>query len=443
MFGFLTQRFSSIFAKFSGKGQLTEANMDEALTQVSDALVEADVPYELVKSFVDKIKSEALGKKVIKSLNPGQQFIKIVHDKLAEFMGGQGQTSVSFQIPSVIMVLGLQGSGKTTSVAKLANYLCENARLKGKQRNILLASVDFYRPAAVDQLEILSKQVGCAFYRSEKKEVIKAALDIFDYYKKNQYEHLILDTAGRLHIDGKMLEELREIDGLLNPKYKILVIDSMIGQESLKVARAFEQGVGFTGAILTKMDSETRAGVAFAFRHELKKPIMFIGTGEKIGELEQFHPGRVADRILGMGDVLTLIEKAEKNIQKQQQDDLSSALSSGKFTLQDFANQIDMVNKLGSLSKIAQYIPGIDRSKLNPEAIEKGEYEIKKFKSIICSMTLKERLYPRILDMSRKQRIAKGSGTNVADVNLLLNKFEQSKQFAKLFKGGGFKNMFK
>ena len=269
MFNFLTQKFSSIFSKFNSKGQITQANIDEALQQVNDALLEADVPYELVKVFTEQVKAEAMGKMVVKSSNPGQQFIKIIHERLAEFMGGQGQT-ISLQIPSVIMVIGLQGSGKTTTTAKLAHFLKDTAAKKGKTRNILMASVDFYRPAAIDQLEVLSKQIEAEFYRAKNSDPVKAANEIYDYFKQKQFEYLLLDTAGRLHIDNKMLDELRQIDSRLNPKYKILVLDAMTGQESLKVARAFEQGVGFNNAILTKMDSDTRAGAAFAFRYALK-----------------------------------------------------------------------------------------------------------------------------------------------------------------------------
>lgn len=444
MFNFLTEKFSSIFSNILGKNQLTQKNIDEALQQVTDALIEADVPYEVTKTFISQVQAESIGKNVTKSLNPGEQFIKIVYDKLCEFMGGQ-VAHFSFQIPSVIMVLGLQGSGKTTTVAKLANYLIESAKKKGKKREILLASVDFNRPAAIDQLEILSKQLDLKFYRSKiTDDSVKAASEIFQHFKSLNFEHLILDTAGRLHIDGKMIQELKEIDNILNPKYKILVLDSMTGQESLKVAQAFEDGVGFNGSILTKIDSETRAGAAFAFRFTLKKPIFFIGSGEKICDLEQFYPDRIATRILGMGDILSLIEKAEEKIKKNEQTDLANTLVSGKFTLQDFANQMNMVNRLGSLSKLAQYLPGMGSMKIDQAMIEKGEIEIKKFKAIISSMTMKERLFPSILEISRMQRIAKGSGTNVSDVKLLLEKFEQTKQFAKLFKKyGNSKNMFK
>ena len=366
MFNFLTQKFSSIFSNLMGKNQLTQKNIDEALQQVTDSLLEADVPYDVVKTFISNVQSEAIGKNVVKSLDAGQQFIKIVYEKLCEFMGGQGNTAhFSFQIPSVIMVLGLQGSGKTTTIGKLANYLLDCAKNKGKTRKILLASVDFNRPAAIDQLEILAKQLDVRFYRSKSNDSVKAANEIFELYKKENFEHLLLDTAGRLHIDTNMIQELKEIDNHLHPKYKILVLDSMTGQESLKIAQSFEDGVGFNGAILTKMDSETRSGAAFAFRYTLKKPILFVGSGEKLSDLEQFYPDRVATRILGMGDILSLIEKAEEKIKKIEQEDLANSLISGKFTLQDFANQMNMVNRLGSLSKLAQYLPGMGSMKLN------------------------------------------------------------------------------
>lgn len=434
MFNFLTDKFSAIFSKISGNNKLTENNIDEALQQVGDALLEADVPYDLVKQFTQEIKDEAIGQKVLKSLNPGQQFIKVVHDRLKDFLGGQSTSPITFQIPSILMVMGLQGSGKTTTIAKLANFLKKTAIQKGKQRKILLASVDFYRPAAVDQLEVLSKQVEVDFYRSEKTDILQAAKDIYSQFKNKQYDYLLLDTAGRLHIDNNLLKELQDIDLALSPKYKVLVLDSMTGQESLKVAQAFDQAVGFHSAILTKLDSEARSGSAFAFRYALKKPIAFIGSGEKIDDLEQFHPDRMATRILGMGDVLSLIEKAEEKINKSEQEEAARAFMSGKFSLEDFAKQMEMVNRLGSLSKIAQYIPGLGGMKLPQDAIEKGEKEMKKFRAIISSMTPKERTLPRILDASRKQRVARGSGTAVSDINLLLERFEQSQQFVRLLK---------
>ncbi len=443
MFDFLTKKFSSIFSGLSGKN-LNESNISEVLQRVKEALIEADVPYRLVNNFIDEVKTDALGKKITKSLKADQQFIKIVHDKLSEFMGGQSNISLSsFQIPSVIMVMGLQGSGKTTTIAKFANLILEAARKRDKERNILLASVDFYRPAAIEQLEILSKQIGAKFYRSNYTNPIKAAQDIHDQFKKGQYDYLILDTAGRLHIDNDMMQELKEINLKLMPKYKIMVLDSMTGQESLKIAKTFDEQIGFTFGILTKMDSQTRGGAALAFRYELKKPIAFIGTGEKIADLEQFYPDRMATRILGMGDIVSLAEKIESEIKLEDQKKLDKSFNSTNFTLQDFADQMDMMSKLGPISKLAQYLPGMGSLQISPEKLSEGEREMKKMRAIICSMTSKERFYPRVLDSSRKQRIAKGSGLQVSDVNFMLEKFEQSKQFAKLLKKGGLKNVFK
>jgi signal recognition particle subunit SRP54 len=302
---------------------------------------------------------------------------------------------------------------------------------------VLLASVDYYRPAAIEQLKVLAKSVGVDFYAPEgfgltSGEPVKAAKNIYNYFKNNNYHVLILDTAGRLHVDENMLEELKNIDKLLTPRYKFLVLDAMTGQESLTVAHAFENAVGFNSAILTKMDSDARGGAAFAFKYEIKKPISFVGSGEKIDDLESFIPERMASRILGMGDILTLIEKTENSINLQDQQDAAKKFMSGGFNLQDFADQMGMVSKVGSLQKIAKYLPGVGN--ISPEMLEKSEKEMKKFKAIISSMNKKERILPQILDASRKRRIAKGAGVVVEDVNILLQRFEQSKQFAKMFK---------
>ena len=437
MFDFLSQKFSSIFSKLTGKAKLTEENIEEALQKVQDALIGADVPYDIVQEFTQSVKTEVLGQKVTKALKPGEQFIKIVHERLLAFLGGDGGTTFSFQIPSVVMVMGLQGSGKTTTLGKLANYVQNQAKKRGKNRKILLGSVDFYRPAAVDQLEVLAKNVGVGFYRANSTDPVTAANEIINFAKNNRFEIVFLDTAGRLHVDSKMLQELQQIDTHVRPKYKILVLDSMTGQESLNVAKAFDQGVSFHSAILTKMDSDTRGGAAFAFRYSLKKPILFVGMGEKSDDLEQFRPNRVADRILGMGDILSLIERAEEKIKKDEQESLYRSLSSGKMNLQDFANQMEMVGRLGSLSKIMKYMPGASGLNVSPEMLQKGETEVKRFKAIISSMTPKERFHPRVIDGSRKKRIAIGAGVKVEDVNTLLQRFEQSQQYAKLFKKFG------
>ena len=432
MFDFLTEKFSSVFSRLTGKGVLTEKNVQETLDKVTDALLQADVPYNLAKTFVASIKDEAMGKKVLSSVKPGEQFIKVVHEKIKDFLGGQSD-QFSFSLPSVVMVMGLQGSGKTTSLAKMAAFIQKEAAKKNKKRNILLASVDFYRPAAVEQLEMLAKQTNVSFFRAESKDPVKAAQEIYDYFKKNHFDLLFLDTAGRLHVDNAMLQELQAIDVHVQPRYKLIVVDAMTGQESLNVAKAFEQTVGFSGALMTKMDSESRGGVAFSFRYALKKPILFVGNGEKVEDLELFRPERMADRILGMGDVVSLVEKAEENIAKSDQEALLKNISKGKITLDDFAKQMDMVSKMGSLGQIMKYMP-MGGQQISPEMVQKGEVEMKRFKAIISSMTPKERIIPSILDGSRKQRIAKGAGVSVTDINGLIKRFEESKQYVKLLK---------
>ncbi len=436
MFSFLSQKFSGILGWLNNKGRLTDENINEATNNVKEALLEADVPLDIVEAFLDQIKKEAIGKNINGSLNPGQQLIKIVHEKLLEFLGGKNSISaITFQIPSVIMVMGLQGSGKTTSIGKLAHMILEQAKQRGKKRHILLGSVDFYRPAAIDQLEVLASQVGVNFYRARATNPVQAAKEIYDQFKSGSYEHLFLDTAGRLHIDETMMNELVAINDLLKPKHKLLVLDAMTGQESLKVAQTFNQAVGFDAAILTKMDSDARGGSAFAFRYALRKPIAWVGVGEKMNELESFVPERMATRILGMGDMQTLIEKANENISPESQEVIARRLMDGSFTLKDFYEQLTMVDKLGSLQKVSRYLPGTHS--LSPEMLEKGQQEMKRFKAIICSMTNKEKLVPQILDASRKKRIALGAGVNVQDINQLLQRFEQSKQFAKMFKKMG------
>lgn len=444
MFDFLTRTFSDIFSKIKNKGTLSNDDVSQALAKVQEALLEADVPHAVIQSFCQDIEKEVVGRKVVGSIKPADQLVKVVHDRIKEFLGGQTAVPFSFQLPSVVLVMGLQGSGKTTTVGKLAHLVQSEAKSKGKTRRILVASVDFYRPAAVDQLEIVVQSVGASFYRATNTDPIKAAQEIYTHYQKGLFELLILDTAGRLHIDSNLLLELRSIDSIIKPKYKILVLDAMTGQESLSVAQAFEQGIGFDWSILTKMDSEVRGGAAFAFRYALKKPIMFIGTGEKSAELERFYPERIAGRILGMGDVVTLVEKAQEKIQQSEQEALYKSFSKGRMTLQDFADQLAMMSKLGSLSSLMKYIPGVNSVSLTPEMIDKGEQELKKFKAIISSMTPKERVYTPILDGSRKKRIAKGAGVEVHEVNLLLERFEQSQKYAKLIKNlGRSSNIFK
>lgn len=443
MLNFLANKISGIFSSLTGKNKLTANNIEEILINIKDSLLEADVPYGVVDQLIGEVKNEVMGQKVLNGLNPSEQFIKIFHDRLKEFLGGSASFS-SFQIPSIIMVMGLQGSGKTTTIAKLAHHVKSLALKKGKERKILLGSVDFYRPAAIDQLEILAQQVGVDFYRPKSTSVLEAANAICEKWRKEGYDYLFLDTAGRMHIDSEMLQELREIEANLAPKYKLLILDSMTGQESLKVASAFEESVGFNGAILTKMDSEALGGAALAFRYVLKKPIYFIGVGEKIDDLEQFYPERVATKLVGMGDLQTLIEKAQEKFDISEKESSFENLKKGYLSLDDFAQQLEMVTKMGSMSKIMQYMPGLGGVKMTDEMLQKGDLEVRRFRSILSSMTAKERKLPHILDSSRKLRIAKGAGVNVQEVNYLLQKFEQSAQFVKLLKKqGNFKNMFK
>ncbi len=428
MFDFLSKKFASIFNHI-GQKQLTEDNIKETVQTVVDALLEADVPHDLAQTFARDLQQEVIGKKITKSLKPGEQFIKIVHDRLKLFLGGGDQTRETiFTRSTKILVMGLQGSGKTTSIAKLANLAKQQKGIK----KILLASVDFYRPAAIDQLQQLADATGVDFYRATETDPVKAAAQICRVHQEKQYDMLFLDTAGRLHVDNNMLDELRQIKQLVAPRHSFLMLDAMTGQESLNVAKAFDQAVGFDYAMLTKMDSDTRGGAAFSFRYALKKPIMYVGTGEKVGDIEQFRPDRMAGRILDMGDIVTLAERAEKQIKQQDQESLMAAMSSGRFTLEDFAKQMEMMGKLGSMTSMMKYLPGMGSLNISADMIQKGEADLKKFKALICSMTSKERKTPKMLDGSRKKRIARGAGLQVADVDLLLSRFEQSQQYVKL-----------
>lgn len=435
MFGFLSKSFSSIFSSLTGHGKLTEKNIDESIQKIKDSLLESDVPYELTNTFIEEVSKEVIGQKVVNSLRPSEQFVKIVYDRLLAFLGGEYlQDSFTFQIPSTIMMLGLQGSGKTTTSAKLALFIQNQAKKRGKTRKILCASVDFYRPAAIDQLEIVAAQAGADFYRATSQNPTQAAQEIVNYAKQQNYELLIFDTAGRLHIDEMMMAELDELQKIVKPKYKFLVVDAMIGQESLSVAKSFQDRIKFDYAILSKMDSDARAGVAFSFRYALKKPVLFMGTGEKIDNLELFRPERIAKRMLGMGDILTLVENAEDKIKQSEQVSLENSFRSGHITLDDFAQQLSMASRLGSLSNMIKYLPGMSNLNISSAQIEQSEKEMKKFRAIIGSMTKKEKLQPKILDNSRKERVAKGAGVSVHDVGQLLQRFEQSQQFVKLLK---------
>lgn len=431
MFNFLTTKLTTAFNAITGKNKIDRVALQDIIAQIEDALLQADVPYEVTKSFIATIADQAVGQKIIGSLKPAEQFMKLVHDKMIEFMGGAQQQKFTIKCGDALVMMGLQGSGKTTTCAKLVRQL-------EKDKKVLLASVDFYRPAAIDQLEILVQQLDNAtFYRAQSSDVVTAAQEINQKFKTSNYDFLILDTAGRLHVDESMLQELKQVVEVVKPQHKLLVIDSMTGQESLTVARTFNDYIGFDHAILTKTDSDSRGGAAFAFNFALQKPIAYIGFGEKLDDLQKFHVDRLVQRMLGQGDLLSLAEKADKYVDEQEQKASFDRLMSGAFTLEDFAGQMNMMNSMGSLSSLMKYMPGMGNMKVSDGDLERGEHEMKKFRAIISSMTKKERLLPSILCGSRKKRVAHGAGVQVQEVNLLLSRFKEMQKFATFFKKGG------
>ena len=442
MFDFIKERISSVFNGILKRKNLTPELLEQAQNDLKKALLEADVPAVAIEELFNGIDQQLLGKKLNK-VTPSELYIKLVYEKLVDLLGGKASCELSFKIPSVIMVMGVQGSGKTTTIAKIAYYIQKQAEKRGKTRKILLASVDFCRPAALEQLQILAQQINVDYYKSSSDNVLIAAADIINYMKKGNYEHLIIDTAGRLVADEKLMIELEEISKIVKPNYKYLILDAMTGQQAIEIAKIFNNRIGFDGAIITKADSESRFGAAVAFRFLLKKPIVMIGIGEKIEDLQQFFPERIAQRVIGLGDLQTLLEKADQVIKPQDQMDSIEALMNGKFTLDDFAKQLDMVKKMGSLSSIMSYMPGMGNLKISPEMMEKGELETKKFRVIIQSMTKKEKKVPVIIDQSRKKRIALGSGMNIEDIENLLKRFEETSQFAKLLKKSNFSHLLK
>ena len=422
----LTDKLSSIFKKLRGQARLTESNMDEMLKQIRVALLEADVNYKVVKEFINNIKEKAIGQDVLKKLNPSQMITKIVHDELVELLGG-GETEIKYQPnrPTVIMLVGLQGSGKTTTAGKLA-YLMKN-KLKKK---VLLAACDVYRPAAIEQLEQIAKSVGVPVVNKGTNvspvEIAKIARkEAFD----DHYDVLIIDTAGRITLDEQLMQELDDIKKEVNPDEILLLVDAMSGQDAVNVANAFNEKITLTGVIMSKLDGDARGGAALSIRHMTGVPIKFSGVGEKITDLDIFHPDRMADRILGMGDVMTLVEKAQEEIDEEEAKKAAKKMMSGKFDLEDMLDQMRQVQKLGSLGGLLKLIPGMP--KVTPEQQALAEKEMRNFEIIINSMTPEERHKPEIFNYSRKIRVSKGSGKQVSDVNRVLKKYEQMKQMMK------------
>ena len=420
----ITNTFSDIFKAMSGKSKISEKNIEDAVEQIKIALLEADVNLRVVRRFVNSTIEEAKGEKVLRSVDPGQQFIKIVHDKLVALLGDE-KKDLQLKGPdtlSIILFVGLQGAGKTTAAAKLAN------KLKKDGRRPCLAACDFVRPAAVEQLCVLGNKIDVPVYKEDTKDAVKVAKNAVSFAKKGGYNTLIVDTAGRLQIDDQMMAEIAAVKKALNPDEMILVADSMTGQSAVDVAKAFDEALGLTGVILTKFDSDARGGAAISLKSVTGKPILYIGTGEKIDDLEVFHPDRIASRILGMGDVVSLVEKAQETIDQEEAEKLAKKMASNEFTLQDMLDQLQRVKKMGSMESLMQMIPGLSSQMANQD-IDTSELKLQE--AIILSMTKKERANHLIIGPSRRKRIAKGSGTCVADVNRLLKQFEKTRLMMK------------
>ncbi|MGA9419459.1 MAG: signal recognition particle protein [Candidatus Cybelea sp.] len=428
MFDQLSERLNAIFDRLSGRGRISESEVNEALREVRVALLEADVSLGAAKAFVSRIKERAVGANVLESLTPAQTILKIVHEELAELLGpptGSGKARLQFADapPSVVMLVGLQGSGKTTQSAKLA------LRLKEQGRRSLLIAADVYRPAAIEQLKTLGKQVGLPVYESGSNDPVRIVRDGVAEAKRLGLSTAIVDTAGRLQIDEPLMRELAEIKRVANPCEILLVADAMTGQEATNVANGFHERLGITGVILTKLDGDTRGGAALSIHSVTGAPIKFVGVGEKLSALEPFYPERLASRILGMGDALTLIEKTQSLYSEEQAKRLQDKLFKQSFTLDDFLEQMRQVRKLGSFNDLLKMVPGLSRAL--PKNFEIPEREFTKVEAIICSMTRGERRNPDLLNGSRRQRIARGSGTQVSDVNRLVKQFDQARQMTK------------
>ena len=436
MFEGLTEKLSNAFKKFRNKGKLTEADVKEGMREVKLALLEADVNFKVVKEFVKSVTEKAVGSKVLESLVPAQQIIKIVNEELIKLLGGESpKINISPKPPTVIMMVGLQGAGKTTHTAKIASMY------KQKGKSPLLVACDVYRPAAIDQLKIVGESVGVPVFSLGTKispvEIAKAGIE---HAKKNANDFIIIDTAGRLHIDEELMGELVKIKSSVNPSEILLVVDSMTGQDAVNVAKTFNELLDITGVVMTKMDGDTRGGAALSVKYITGKPIKFIGTGEKMDAIEVFHPDRMASRILGMGDVLSLIEKAEAAYDEKNARELERKMRDQTFTLDDFLEQMRQLKKMGNLDQLLGMIPGANTGALKDAKID--ENQMKHTEAIILSMTPTERQRPDIINGSRRKRIALGSGTSVEEVNKLLRQFEQMKKMMKQFSNLGKRRSF-
>ncbi len=430
VFANLSERLNHIFSKLTKRGKLTELEIKEAMREVRVALLEADVNYTVAKKFIAEVSELAVGEQIINSLTPGQQVLKIVRDKLTELMGSENvKLEVSPSPPTVIMVCGLQGSGKTTMCGKLA------LMLKKQGKKPLLVACDIYRPAAIEQLKVLGKSIAIDVFDKGTQSPVKTSKEAIEYAKKFHLDTVIIDTAGRLHIDEALMKELVDVKSAINPNEILLVVDSMIGQDAVNVSTAFNDALDITGVVLTKIDGDTRGGAALSVRSVIGKPIKFTGVGEKLTDIEPFYPDRMASRILGMGDVFTLIDKAQEVVDEEQAKEMERKFMQNAFTLEDYIVQMDNLKKMGGIKNLLALLPGMN-GKLKQIQDSIDENVLIRHKAIIQSMTPAERINPNIINGSRRTRIAKGSGTNVSDVNQLIKQFNQSKEMMKQMKNG-------
>lgn len=427
LFGNLSEKLNNIFGKLRSKGRLSEQDIKQAMREIRVALLEADVNFGVVKQFIATVSEKAVGEDILKSLTPGQQVVKIVNDELVALMGNtNSKLEVSPKPPTVIMMCGLQGAGKTTMCGKLAQNLIK----QGKKP--MLCACDIYRPAAINQLKVVGRSVGAEVFEKGTQSPVKTAKQAIEYAESKGYNTVIIDTAGRLHIDEALMNELIEVKKAVQPTEILLVVDAMTGQDAVNVAKSFDEQLDITGVILTKLDGDTRGGAALSIRAVTGKPIKFCGVGEKMGDLEPFYPDRMASRILGMGDVLTLIEKAKAAVSEEQLKDMEKRMLQAKFTLDDFLVQFESIKKMGGVKDVIGMMPGMSGMKIKEGDI--NEDLIDKYKAIICSMTKRERDNPDIIKSSRRKRIAAGSGTTIQQVNQLLKQYDQAKAMMKSMK---------
>ncbi|MBQ5972344.1 MAG: signal recognition particle protein [Prevotella sp.] len=434
MFENLSDRLERSFKILKGEGKITEINIAETLKDVRRALLDADVNYKVAKQFTDTVKQKALGMNVLTAVKPGQLMVKIVHDELAELMGGEAAELKLENKPAIILMSGLQGSGKTTFSGKLANMLRGR-----KNRRPLLVACDVYRPAAIEQLKVVGEQIGVPVYSEDgNKDVVEIARNAIREAKAKSYDTVIVDTAGRLAVDEQMMDEIARLKEAINPDETLFVVDSMTGQDAVNTAKEFNDRLDFDGVVLTKLDGDTRGGAALSIRTVVTKPIKFVGTGEKMEAIDVFHPSRMADRILGMGDIVSLVERAQQQYDEEEARRLQKKIQKNKFDFEDFLSQIHQIKKMGNLKDLASMIPGVGKA---IKDIDIDDDAFKSIEAIIQSMTPKERQNPEILNTSRRQRIARGSGTNLQEVNRLIKQFDQMRKMMKMMTNGGAKQM--